>query len=171
MLITKPSTPVELEEDILSLLNDTARLMSTYADRIARRYGISKAQWVVLIRLGRNPGLSQRDLAQIMEVEPISVGRLVDRLEAHGLVKRLPDDQDRRIWHLHLLPAADPILAELAKSRSELAAMLLSGLDKTAIEAVGRGLAHIKSNVTSALGRQEPPGDLSSFSSKAVAKV
>lgn len=146
-----------LEEDLLFLLIDTARLISTYADRIARRYGMSKAQWVLLMRLARHPGVTQRDLAQMMEVEPITVGRLVDRLEAHGLVERLPDEQDRRIWRLHLLPAAEPVLDALADQRAEIAAMIRCGMGADESEAMRHGLLLVKSNVTSALGRADPP--------------
>ncbi|GAB0114750.1 MarR family winged helix-turn-helix transcriptional regulator [Acidisoma sp. C75] len=162
---------VQFEEDLLFLLSDTARLISTYADRIARRHGLSKAQWALMMRLARHPGLSQRDLAQMMEVEPITVGRLVDRLEAHGLVERLPDEQDRRIWRLHLLPAAEPLLGELAERRAEIAAMILSGMDDATITAATRGLSLIKCNVTAALGRPEPPAELASLRPKATAKA
>ena len=90
------------QDDLLLLLGDTARLIGTYADRVARRQGMTKAQWVLLLKLSRHPGLSQKDLAELMEVEPITVGRLVDRLEARGLVARDADGQDRRIWRLRL---------------------------------------------------------------------
>ena len=148
---------LRLEEDMLFLLIDTARLISTYADRIARRYGMSKAQWVLLMRLARHPGVTQRDLAQMMEVEPITVGRLVDRLEAHGLVERLPDELDRRIWRLHLLPAAEPVLDALAGQRAEIATMIRGGMGEEDAEAMRHGLLLVKSNVISALGRADPP--------------
>lgn len=144
-----------MEEDLLSLIGDTARLIGTYADRIARRHGMSKAQWLLLIKLDRHPGLSQKDLAQMMEVEPITVGRLVDRLAAHGLVKRVPDEQDRRVWRLHLLPAAEPILEELAARRAEIADMIRAGIDHATAETMRRGLAQAKSNVTCALRGSE----------------
>ena len=158
-----------VEEDLLFLIIDTARLISTYADRIARRYGMSKAQWVLLMRLARHPGVTQRDLAQMMEVEPITVGRLVDRLEAHGLVERLPDEQDRRIWRLHLLPAAEPVLEALAEQRADIATMIRAGLDKDEAQVMQEGLRLVKSNVTSALGRTDPPA-LPSVSAQAAAK-
>ena len=59
-------------------------------------------------------------MAAICEVEPITVGRLVDRLEARGLIERRPDPADRRIRRLHLLPAAEPILAEIEAYKDEL---------------------------------------------------
>ena len=66
---------------------------------------MTRAQWAILIWLERQPGLSQKELAEILEVEPITVARLIDRLEERGMVERRPDPRDRRIWRLHLLPA------------------------------------------------------------------
>lgn len=139
------------EEDLLFLIGDTARLIGVYADRIARTRGMSKAQWILLIKLAQNPGLSQKDLAQMMAVEPITVGRLVDRLEIHGLVERVPDDQDRRIWRLQLLPAAEPVLAELAERRREIVAMIGQGIDDATHDILRAGLARVKVNISHAL--------------------
>jgi MarR family transcriptional regulator for hemolysin len=152
-----------LEEDLLFLIGDTARLIGTYADRIARSRGMSKAQWLLLLKLARHPGLSQKDLAQMMEVEPITVGRLVDRLAAHGLVERVPDEQDRRVWRLHLLPAAEPVLDELALRRKEIVAMVRVGIDDAMAETMCRGLARAKANVTCALrGAERQPDETDS---------
>jgi DNA-binding MarR family transcriptional regulator len=139
------------EEDLLFLIGDTARLIGVYADRIARTRGMSKAQWVLLIKLAQNPGLSQKDLAQMMAVEPITVGRLVDRLESHGLVERVPDEQDRRVWRLQLLPAAEPVLAELAERRREIVTMIGQGIDDATHDRLQAGLARVKVNVSHAL--------------------
>ncbi|MCB8879552.1 MarR family transcriptional regulator [Acidisoma cellulosilytica] len=139
------------EEDVLFLIGDIARLIGVYADRIARTRGMSKAQWVLLIKLAQNPGLSQKDLAQMMAVEPITVGRLVDRLESHGLVERVPDEQDRRVWRLQLLPAAEPVLAELAERRREIVTMIGQGIDDTTIATMRAGMVRIKTNVSHAL--------------------
>lgn len=151
------------EEDLLFLIGDTARLISTYADRIARRHGMSKAQWLLLVKLARHPGLSQTDLAQMMAVEPITVGRLVDRLAAHNLVERVPDEQDRRVWRLHLLPAADAVLDELALRRKEIVEMVRAGIDDPTAETMRRGLARAKANVTCALkGTERQPDETDS---------
>src|SRR5215471_5116946 len=87
-------------DEFLFLLHDVARLMRTRSDQRARRRGMTRAQWVILIWLQRQPGLSQNELAGLVEVEPITVGRLVDRLEARGLVERCADPKDRRVWRL-----------------------------------------------------------------------
>jgi MarR family transcriptional regulator, transcriptional regulator for hemolysin len=93
-----------LEDDFLILLYDVARHMRTYADQIARMQGMTRAQWIILARLERQPDLSQNDLAALAEVAPITAARLVDRLEELGLVKRCADSEDRRIWRLRLTP-------------------------------------------------------------------
>src|SRR5881628_716281 len=76
------------ERDVLIVLHDVARLVRTRFDQRARARGMTRAQWVILKRLSRQPGMSQNELAGICEVEPISIGRLIDRLEARGLVER-----------------------------------------------------------------------------------
>ena len=87
------------------LLHDVARLLRVEADKRARQHGMTRAQWAILIWLERQPGISQKELSEILEVEPITVARLIDRLEARGMVERRPDPRDRRIWRLHLLRA------------------------------------------------------------------
>src|SRR5947208_15092980 len=93
--------------------------MRTRADQRARTRGMTRAQWVILAHLERQPGLSQNELAAIVEVEPITIGRLVDRLEARGLVERRSDPKDRRGWPLHLMAAAAPILLETMQEPCE----------------------------------------------------
>ena len=78
-----------LDQDFLFLLYDVARTMRTRADQRARARGMTRAQWVILAHLERQPGLTQNELAAIVEVEPITIGRLVDRLEARELVVRI----------------------------------------------------------------------------------
>ncbi len=97
-----------IDSEFLVLLHDVARLHRVRVDQVARTQGMTRAQWVTLVKLERQPGLSQADLASLLEVEPITVARTVDRLEAHGLVERRPDPNDRRIWRLHLTEAAKP---------------------------------------------------------------
>ena len=79
--------------------------MRTKFDQRARARGMTRAQWHILARVERQPGLSQSELAAICEVEPITVARLVDRLEKRGLLERRSDPNDRRIWRLHNLAA------------------------------------------------------------------
>jgi len=99
-----------LERDPLFLLYDVARTMRTQTDQRARKLDLTRAQWVILAWLNLQPGLSQNELAALVEVEPITVARLIDRLEKRGFVERRADPRDRRIWRLHLMPAAGPAL-------------------------------------------------------------
>ena len=126
--------------DLLILLNDVGRMLRTEGDRRARTQGMTRAQWVMLLRLERQPGLSQKELAELLEVEPITVARLVDRLEARGLVERRADPADRRVWRLHLLPGAADVLEELAGEREAMTRMLTARLAPETVEIVTEAL-------------------------------
>ena len=137
------------ERDILIVLNDVARLLRTRFDQRARTYGMTRAQWIILARLQRQPGISQNEMAAICEVEPITVGRLVDRLESRGLVERRSDPADRRIRRLHLLPAAEPILAEITRYRDVLLKQITAGVDEKMLNGLVDALLQLKDNLTS----------------------
>ena len=102
---------------------------------------------MILARLNRQPGLSQIELAAICEVEPITVGRLVDRLEARGLLERRPDPADRRIRRLHLLPASKTILAKIEAYKADLDAWLLNGVSLQERQAVVNVLLRMKNKL------------------------
>ena len=140
-----------MKHEMLVELYDVARLMRTRFDRWARTYGMTRAQGVILARLARQPGMTQNEMAGLCEVEPITVGRLVDRLEARGLLERRLDPADRRIRRLHLLPAAEPILAEIQRYKSELLRDITSDLDEATMEIVTDALLKMKTRLT-----QEP---------------
>ncbi len=141
------------------LLNDLGRLIRTEADKRARAYGMTRAQWVILSRVQRAPGLSQRELAEILEVEPITVGRLVDRLEGRGLVERRPDPDDRRVWRLHLRPEAAPVLTALDQQREAIRALVTEGVGASELDPVIEVLLRMKSNI-GACRRGAPPDEL-----------
>jgi MarR family transcriptional regulator, transcriptional regulator for hemolysin len=136
-----------LDEDFLFLLYDVARTMRTRADQRARARGMTRAQWVILARLERQPGLTQNEMAAIVEVEPITIARLVDRLEARGLVVRKADPKDRRVWRLHLTPAAAPILREIAKYRAEINQLITGGMAAATQKILRDGLLQMKANL------------------------
>lgn len=144
----KSAPMISLDRDPLILLYDVARLIRTRFDQRARAYGMTRAQWVILARLERQPGISQNEMAAICEVEPITVGRLVDRLERHGLVERRADPTDRRIRRLHVLPAAAPILEEIGRQREWMSRHLTKGLDGKALNNLADTLLHLKENLT-----------------------
>src|SRR5690348_4294546 len=108
---------------------DVARMLRTYADQRARQFGISRAQWVVLMRLDRSEGLKQSELAEILDLQPISLTRLLDRLAGNGLIERRPDPNDRRANRLYLTPAARPLLKQLSGLGEDVMATVLGKLD------------------------------------------
>jgi MarR family transcriptional regulator for hemolysin len=136
-----------LETDVLFLLYDVARLMRTRADQRARRRGMTRAQWVILSWLERQSGISQSDLAGLVEVEPITVCRLIDRLEARGLVERRADPKDRRVRRLHLTAKAKPILDEIHAYRDELRQEVTAGISDAALKSQIETLLRMKSNL------------------------
>lgn len=140
--------PDSLDREILYVLNDVARLVRTKADQRARTYGMTRAQWVILSRLERQPGQTQNDMAALVEVEPITVARLIDRLQERGLVERRADPKDRRVWRLHLTPAAAPMLRELKRHKNELREELTAGVSKSELDALIDGLLKLKANLT-----------------------
>jgi len=139
--------PTTLDRDLIFLLADVGRLVRIHADRRAREDGMTRAQWAILARLERMGGLSQKELADALEVEPITVGRLIDRLQARRLVERRPDPADRRVWRLHLTPEAAPILARIDAYRAELHAKLTAGLDRDTVLRVVEALLNMKSQL------------------------
>jgi MarR family transcriptional regulator, transcriptional regulator for hemolysin len=136
------------QRDLMFLLHDVARLIRVDADKRARAHGMTRAQWGILIWLERQPGLSQKELAEILEVEPITVARLIDRLEARGMVERRPDPKDRRIWRLHLCPPAYPVLREIDRQRAQLRALATDGLDEATLETMTEALLKMKMTLT-----------------------
>lgn len=95
------------------LVSDVARLMRTVFDRRVRKLGLTRAQWLVLTRLHRRPGLNQSELADHLEIEKASAGRLVDRLELKGWIERRADAHDRRVNRVHLTPKAERVHAAI----------------------------------------------------------
>ena len=137
----------DFQHELLFLLHDVARLLRVDADKRARCHGMTRAQWAILIRLERQPGLSQKELAELLEVEPITVARLIDRLETRGMVERRPDPRDRRIWRLHLRPAAVPMLREIDGQRAEIIRMLADGVNDVTLDAMTEALETMKANL------------------------
>lgn len=137
----------DFESDFLALLMVVARLSRVEADRRARRHGMTRAQWGILIHLQNRPGLSQKELSDVLEVEPISVARLVDRLARAGLVERRADERDRRVWRLHLLPNAAPLMSEIDRHRQELSDFISDSLTDTERDTVQIALKKMKTNL------------------------
>ena len=138
----------EFHRDLLFLLHDVARLLRVDADKRARQHGMTRAQWAILIWLERQPGISQKELSELLEVEPITVARLIDRLENRGMVERRPDPRDRRIWRLHLLRPARDVLHEIDDQRADMTHLVTAGIDKCAIDSMTEALIRMKATLT-----------------------
>jgi MarR family transcriptional regulator, transcriptional regulator for hemolysin len=121
--------------------------MRTVMDQMARDHESTRAQCIILARLERQPGLSQNELAAIAEAAPITVARLVDRLEAQGLVERCTDPKDRRIWRLRLTPAAAPVLRDIKMYRAEMRTLMTKGITPAALKTMVAGLRKMKENL------------------------
>jgi MarR family transcriptional regulator for hemolysin len=145
----------DFEDDLLVLLSDVSRHMRTYADKLAQAHGMTRAQLIILARLKLQPELSQNELATLAEVTPMTIARLIDRLEALGLVKRCPDPEDRRIWRLRLTPAAAPMVREIENFRTKLHRVITEGIEPAALKAMTRGLQRMKQNVVSCSQKHE----------------
>jgi MarR family transcriptional regulator for hemolysin len=140
-----------LKREIAFTIMDVARMLRTYADQRARQFGVSRAQWGVLVRLDRQEGLKQSELAELLDLQPISLTRLLDRLAENGLIERRPDPNDRRANRLYLKPAARPLLEELSTLGADMMEEVMAGLDDETNERLLRTLARMKDNLRSAI--------------------
>ncbi|WP_298673788.1 MarR family winged helix-turn-helix transcriptional regulator [uncultured Sphingomonas sp.] len=129
------------------LLSDTSRLLRRRFDERARSLGATRAQWKALLSISRREGINQGSLADILEVEPITLCRLIDRIEEAGLVERRRDPNDRRAWQLFLTDKAHPILAELHDTGAELSAQALRGIPEDSIIQLTDVLNRIRENL------------------------
>jgi len=157
------------QRDLLFLLHDVARLLRVDADKRARAHDMTRAQWGILIWLERQPGISQKELSELLDVEPITVARLIDRLEARGMVERRPDPRDRRIWRLHLQPAAVPVLREIGRQRAEITRMVTVGLDDDTIETLTGALLRMKTTLLQEAHAARRGGDVAEARDEAEA--
>ena len=140
----------DLDKRFGFLLNDVARLLRQHVDQRAQSLGLTRTQWRALAHIARREGIHQAALAEILEVEPITLARLIDRLEARGFVERRLDPADRRTRRLYLTDKAHPV----SRRMSELAAVLLAeafaGFSQAEIAALYDGLERMKGNLADA---------------------
>ena len=149
-------TPQPVKREIAFTIMDVARMMKTYADQRARQFGISRAQWAVLLRIDRTEGLKQSELAEMLDLQPISLTRLLDRLAHNGLIERRPDPNDRRANRLYLRPAAKPLLGRLSELGADMMETVLEGLDAKALDRMLKELGVLKDNLRRAINRHSP---------------
>jgi MarR family transcriptional regulator, transcriptional regulator for hemolysin len=129
------------------LVHDVARLMRVAYDRRAKELGLTRSQWWVLNNLFRNQGITQSELADILEIEKASLGRLLDRLEAKGWVERRADPADRRAKRLHLTGEVQDLMRGLRALAAELRSDAMEGLKETERQRFVDTLLVIKANL------------------------
>jgi len=150
-------TPQPIKREIAFTIMDVARMLKTYADQRARQFGISRAQWAVLIRIERTEGLKQSELAELLDLQPISLTRLLDRLADNGLIERRADPNDRRANRLYLKPAAKPLLGRLTELGADMMETVLEGLDAKSIDRMLSELGMLKDNLRRAISATAHP--------------
>jgi MarR family transcriptional regulator, transcriptional regulator for hemolysin len=146
---------VPIERELAFNINDVARLLRTYADQRARDFGMTRAQWAVLARVERAEGLKQIELAETLDLQPITLTRLIDRLCDAGLIERRSDPDDRRVKRLYLTPAARPVLEGLTRIGRDVMSKVLAGLEPAAVEQLLAQLLILKANLRNAIADQE----------------
>jgi len=145
--------PTTMEREIAFTIMDVARMLKTLADQRVRPYGMTRAQWAVLVRLDRSEGLKQAELAEMLDLQPITLTRLLDRLAQNGLIERRADPNDRRANRLFLTPAARPLLERLSELGNDVMGTVLVGLDGKAIERLLHDLERLRENLRGAINR------------------
>ncbi|MFO1075354.1 MAG: MarR family transcriptional regulator [Geminicoccaceae bacterium] len=138
------------------LLNDSARLLRRRFDQKARHLGLTRAQWQVLAHLARHEGIRQVALADLLEIEPITLCRLVDRMEEGGWIERRADPDDRRARLLFMTAKAWPMIADMRALAEEIYAEALAGLSAEERAGLIRTLEHMRANLAEL--RAEPAG-------------
>jgi DNA-binding MarR family transcriptional regulator len=134
------------------VLHDVARLLRKRLEQRVRGLGLTRSQWQVLVHLAQHEGINQAGLAEILEIEPITLVRMLDRLEAAGLVERRTHPADRRVRLLHLMPQARPLL-ETMRGLGELTrAEALAGVPGDERQRLLETLCTMKTNLIRACG-------------------
>ena len=147
-----------MDENIATMLAQVSRLIRRHFDARARQIGVTRPQWQVLSLLNHHAGINQGGLAEILEVEPITAGRMIDRLQEAGLVERREDPADRRAWRLYLTERGMSQLDELRPFAREALAIALEGVDEAAIDAMQGVLGQMRANLTRKPGGEGAAG-------------
>ena len=138
---------VDLELNVGFLLHDVSRLMRASFDQRAQRLGLTRAQWRVLVHLAPRQGINQSALADILELDAVTMGRHVDRLERAGWLERRADPGDRRAWRLYLTEASRPTLDRMDAIATEMQAAALEGVSAEDRARLAAMLGRIKANL------------------------
>jgi MarR family transcriptional regulator for hemolysin len=148
---------LDLKRQLIAQLVESSRLLRNYIDNRAKGRGTTRAQWIVLFRLRQQEGLSEVDLAVVLELQPISLVRLLDRLVEHGLLERRHDPRDRRANRLFLTESGRQLVDDLDSLRDAIATDVLRDVPANAIETSLKTLSDIKERIK---GLAEPRRDI-----------
>ena len=140
---------LDLKRQLIAQLVESSRLLRNYIDNRAKSRGTTRAQWIVLFRLRQQEGLSQVDLADVLELQPISLVRLLDRLVEHRLLERRPDPRDRRANRLFLTRSGRRLVDDLDGLRDAIATDVLRDIPADAIRTSLETLVDIKDRIKS----------------------
>ncbi len=144
----------ESRKEVAWELAETSRMLRRQFNRHAASIGATSAQWRAMFMLSREPGMKQVELAERLDVEPITAGRTIDRLEEAGLAERRRDPVDRRVWRIYLTDKADPLIERLKVVAEQVLAGALAGIDAAEVAAMRRALARIRENVSAIEGAE-----------------
>jgi len=136
-----------LEQHLGFLFADISRLARKEFDRRVRDLGLTRAQWLFLYNLARQPGCTQSELAELLQMEKITISRQADRLEKAGWIRRSDHAADARAYHLALTPRAERIIARMDDRADRLRSDYLQGIPPGRREALAADLAQIKANL------------------------
>ncbi len=135
-------------ESLGFIISDVARLIRRNFNRQVQHLGLTQAQWQVLAHLSRNEGMRQIQLAEALEMQPISVARIIDRMQAAGWVERRADPADRRAFNLYLTAKANPILDQMWALGTATRLQTLAGIPAHEQDLVLKALLQMRENLT-----------------------
>jgi MarR family transcriptional regulator for hemolysin len=147
------------EQSVGFLLHDVARLLRQNFNRRAQALGLSQAQWRALAHLSRQEGINQVTLAERLEIQPITLARLIDRLQEADLVERRPDRDDRRAFRLYLTPTAQPLLAMMWSLAGETREEAMTGVPAERRRMLVEALQQMKQNLIAAENAVSRPSE------------
>ena len=130
------------------VLHETGRLLAKRFDQKARHLGLTRAQTQLLAYLVLHEGINQTGLADMLEIEPISLARLIDRMEQAGWVERRPDPRDRRAWRLYLTPKTKPMFTKMVEVGKEVRAEALQGFTAAERDVILEMLLRVRRNLS-----------------------
>jgi len=148
----------DLDKNVSFVLSDVSRLLRKRFDQRAAKLGLTRAQWRVLAHIGLREGINQSALADILEVENITLGRHIDRLQQSGWVERRSDPDDRRAWRLFIKDKALPIMRRMQVISVDTRAEALDGFSTEEEDALLRALLRVKSNLLNEDNNKEEAG-------------